>query len=183
MSKYIKEIPYKNHTICVGYSQINESPREWDNLGTMVCFHRRYDLGDKTEYRQNDYSSFEELEKDIIKKENVGVILPLYLYDHSGITMNTTGFTCKWDSGQIGFIFISKEKILNEFGGKRVSKKLKDKMERYLIGEVETYDKYLKGEVYEYDIKNMDDVIIVSCSGYYIEEDMINECKSIIDSL
>ena len=27
------------------------------------------------------------------------VILPLYLYDHSGITMNTTGFSCPWDSG------------------------------------------------------------------------------------
>ena len=23
------------------------SPREFDNLGTMVCFHRRYDLGDQ----------------------------------------------------------------------------------------------------------------------------------------
>ncbi len=24
-----------------------ENPREWDNLGTMVCFHRHYNLGDK----------------------------------------------------------------------------------------------------------------------------------------
>ena len=29
------------------------------------------------------------------------VILPLYLYDHSGITMNTCGFSCPWDSGQV----------------------------------------------------------------------------------
>ena len=24
-----------------------ESPREWDNLGSMVCAHRRYRLGDE----------------------------------------------------------------------------------------------------------------------------------------
>jgi len=23
------------------------NPREWDNLGTMVCFHKRYNLGDE----------------------------------------------------------------------------------------------------------------------------------------
>ena len=35
------------------------------------------------------------------------VILPLYLYDHSGITMNTCGFSCPWDSGQVGWIYAS----------------------------------------------------------------------------
>ena len=24
-----------------------QSPREWDNLGTMVCWHRKYCLGDE----------------------------------------------------------------------------------------------------------------------------------------
>lgn len=32
------------------------------------------------------------------------VMLPLYLYDHGGITINTTGFHCPWDSGQVGWI-------------------------------------------------------------------------------
>ena len=27
-----------------------EDPRNWDNLGTMICFHRRYSLGDKHDY-------------------------------------------------------------------------------------------------------------------------------------
>lgn len=46
------------------------------------------------------------------------IVLPLYLYDHSGITMNTTGFSCPWDSGQVGWIYASKEDALKEFGGK-----------------------------------------------------------------
>ena len=30
-----------------------ESPRGWDNLTTMLCFHNRYNLGDKTEYKSD----------------------------------------------------------------------------------------------------------------------------------
>ena len=37
-----------------------ESPRTWDNLGTMVCFHKRYELGDKTDYRTEDYDQSSE---------------------------------------------------------------------------------------------------------------------------
>jgi len=125
------------------------NPRiEWDNLGTMVCFHNRYDLGDKHSYRQSDYSSWDELEADIRKRENVAAILPLFLYDRSGITMNTTGFDCRWDSGQVGFIFISKAKALKEYGGKIVTKKLRERLETYLKNEVETYDQYLRGDVW-----------------------------------
>jgi hypothetical protein len=127
-----------------------QNPRtEWDNLGTMVCFHRQYILGDRYHnYDTNDYSNWDELENAICKRENVAAILPLYLYDHGGITMNTTGFSCRWDSGQVGFIFISKAKALKEFGGKIVTKKLRERMEKYLKSEVETYDQYLRGDVY-----------------------------------
>ena len=88
-----------------------DSPRTWDNLGTMVCFHKRYNLGDKTDYRSSDYDSWDELKQGIIENEGEVVILPLFLYDHSGITISTTPFSCNWDSGQVGFIFVSKHKI------------------------------------------------------------------------
>jgi hypothetical protein len=168
-----------------------ESPREWDSLGTMVCFHRRYNLGDKHDYRHSDYDGWEEMEKAIIKNENAGVILPLYLYDHSGITISTTGFSCDWDSGQIGFIFISKEKMLKEYGGKIVTKKLKERVEKYLVGQVETYDQYLTGDVYGYRIYEVCTCDhghehreeIDSCWGYYGEDSCMEEADSIVNSL
>lgn len=100
-----------------------ENPREWDNIGTMVYAHGRYTLGDKQEYNSDDVltniaddlgidtDAFNEGEMD--EQE---VILPLYLYDHSGITMNTTGFSDRWDSGQVGFIYASKQKLIDETG-------------------------------------------------------------------
>ena len=37
-----------------------ENPRKWDNLGTMVCSHRRYDLGDEQAKNIDEYSSWDE---------------------------------------------------------------------------------------------------------------------------
>ena len=156
-------------------------PRADDNLGTMVCFHRNYNLGDKHEYRHQDYSGWEEMKKAIIRNENAGVILPLYLYDHSGITMNTTGFHCPWDSGQVGFIFISKEKMRYEYSYKRVSKKLIKRVREYLILEVATYDQYLTGDVYGYRITNPEtDEEIDSCWNFFGSDYCMKEAESIV---
>jgi hypothetical protein len=149
-----------------------ESPRKWDNLGTMVCFSRNYNLGDKHDYNFHDYDSWNEMEKDIIKREKPCVILPLYLYDHSGITMNTTGFSCPWDSGQVGFIYMTKEVYIENFGGKIMTPKRKEHAKGLLIGEVETYDQYLTGDVYGFIIFDENDNEIDSCWGFYSE----NEC-------
>jgi hypothetical protein len=165
-----------------------ENPRSNDNLCTMVCFHNRYDLGDSHHtYTQNNYSSWKELSEAILKDHDVCAILPLYLYDHSGITMSTGEFHCKWDSGQVGFIYITTKEAIETWGeGSDYVKKA----EVCLQHEVEEYDKYLTGDVYQYEIieqvemvsmtkqdweaGNCDDVehftknvVMDSCCGFY----------------
>lgn len=131
-----------------------ESPREWDNVGTMIAFHKRYDLGDKDHgYRCEDYNGWDEMEAAIVKDNPGCVILPLYLYDHSGITMKTTPFSCRWDSGQVGFIFASAKKIRECFMVKRITAKVRQKALASLVSEVEVYDQYLRGEVYGFTIE------------------------------
>ena len=161
------------------------NPRtDWDNLGTMVCFHKRYDLGDKTDYRSNDYDSWDELKEGIITNEGEVTILPLYLYDHSGITISTSPFDCNWDSGQIGFIFVSKHKIKKEGIDET-------KVEEYLKREVETYDQYLTGEVYCYEVYEIETcdkghehkTLVESCGGYFGEEECKSEGQSVIQHL
>lgn len=39
--------------------------------------------------------------------------------DHSGLAMQTTSFNDPWDSGQVGWIYVSKEDALKEFGGEK----------------------------------------------------------------
>lgn len=137
-----------NRVLKVGQDDCPLNPREdWENLGNMICFHRNYNLGDyelSKEYEPNDYYKLKE-RKDV-------VILPLYLYEHSGITMNTKGFSCPWDSGQVGFIYVTHEKIREWFGVKRVTQELREKVEEHLQGEVHTYDQYISGDVYYFSI-------------------------------
>jgi hypothetical protein len=188
MSEAINEKKVGNYLIEIFPDNNPDSPRNWDNLGIMVCHHSRYDLGDKHGYDHKDYSGWKEMEKAIVKENNVGVILPLYLYDHSGITISTTPFSCGWDSGRIGFIYVSKEDVLKEFGGKIVTKKLKEKAEGILKGEVETYDQYLRGDIYGYKISkvstceqgNEHKEEIDSCWGFYGEDYCMEEAEGVV---
>ena len=112
----------------------------------------------------------------LIKEKHAAVILPMYMYDHSGITVNTVGFSCPWDSGRIGFIYVSREKVMKEYGVKKIGAKLKAKVAEYLKGEVETYDQWLTGDVYGFRIfketkcdkcGHVGDETEDSCYGFY----------------
>ncbi len=76
------------------------------------------------------------------------VQLPLYLYDHSGITMRTSSFSDRWDSGQVGFIYLTREKIQKEWGWKVLTPARREKLYSVMTSEVEEYAKYLEGDVY-----------------------------------
>lgn len=163
----IKEITTGNKTLRIFADESPMNPREWDNLSKMICFHSRYSLGDKHDYSTKDYTSWDAMKKGILKKEkDVAVILPLYLYDHSGITMKTTPFSCRWDSGQVGFVIVTRKAIRDNWMKKRVTKKLIEHAERLALGEVETYDQYISGDVYRFEVE-VDGEITDSCGGFY----------------
>ena len=168
---------HNGKTINIKSDDFADSPRNWDNLGTMICFHNCYSLGDSHNIDSNDYNGWDEMEKSL-EKDYDAVILPLYLYDHSGITMNTTGFNCGWDSGQVGFIAISKETARKEFSWKNITAKRKERLAERLKEEVKTYDQYLTGDVYGFEILNSEGEIEDSCYGFFGEESAIEEAKA-----
>ena len=161
MDEPIETVEHDSHKIKIYQDELPESPRNWDNLGTMVCWHRNYNLGDeqpksspneflpglaidldhtledKIEHWENGkgWAHLSNEYDDAVKRsdgivsnliadvlDNNAVMLPLSLFDHSGITMNTTGFSCPWDSGQVGWIYISYEKIRKEYNWKNLTK-------------------------------------------------------------
>jgi len=149
----VKTIIVGNFTGRIFNDETPESPRQWDNLGTMICRHKRYDLGDANDLDFSNCSSWADDEKVIKSKfGSDAIMLPLYMYDHSGITMSTTPFSCSWDSGRVGTIVVSREEIRKEWNIKRITAKRQAQMEEILKGEVKTYDQYLTGDVYGYEI-------------------------------
>ena len=140
------------------------NPRvDHDNLSKMICFHRRYDLGDKHNIKTSDYANMEDLIKRNSKKGDV--VVPLYLYDHSGLTISTKPFHCPWDSMQVGFMIVTKETIQKEYG--RSTKKNLDKVMKMIESEVQVYDQYLRGDVYQFTLEDSDGHIIDSCGGFF----------------
>lgn len=124
-----------------------ESPRTaYDNLGTMACWHRRYNLG--------DVQPKESPEEWLAENAPEGsVVLPLYLFDHSGISMSTGSFNDRWDSGRIGYIVLTPDQIRKEFSVKRITAKVRAKVTACLEQEVKTYDDYLTGNVWGYYVE------------------------------
>ena len=131
-----------------------QSPRiMYDNLGIFMRFHKSRGLiGDEImpvdEYYL-DYTEFDdwdEMEAHIWEHFDPAVVLRVYMFSHGGKTFNTTGFSCPWDSGQVGFIFASKEAVRKEYSMKRVTKKITNLVRKVLIAEIEDYDRWIRGE-------------------------------------
>ena len=167
MSNLILEEEYKGFTIEIDQDCGEEfNPRRWDNLGTIVCAPGKYrgigDIGlESSELTDEDYQ------------------LPLYVYDHGGITISTTPFNCQWDSGCIGYIYVTQDRIKEEYGIEEVDEEHADRAMNILRNEIEIYDKYIRGEVYGVvcNIENDMD----SCVGFYSKEEAIQWGKETID--
>jgi len=169
------------------------SPREWDNLGTMAYKHRNYSLGEeeiddpiewleeklnltpKGEYTNDRLAELEE----IFFSEFIA--LPLYIYDHSGVTMATTPFGCRWDSSKVGYIYLSKEKAREEYGWKKITKARREKLLSYLEAEVKEFDQYITGDVYRFKVEDEDGEEVDSCGGFYGTDWENNGIKDHID--
>jgi hypothetical protein len=107
-----------------------ENPRDWQSdETTLVANHRRYNLGDREPESDDEYAQRQ--------ADETLVVLPVYMYEHSGISLSTGAFGCPWDSGQVGFIY-----------AQRQGKETHDDVVERLKGEIETYSQYLQGLVY-----------------------------------
>lgn len=209
-------------SIC--YDNDPESPRTWDNIGTVVSWHNRYNLGDdfskgknyvderqsgmNWNLRKDSYDSayqvacieifpmsdkeydFDAQDEEDTKQPDDIYMLPVYIYDHSGITINTGGFSCPWDSGQCGWIFttkrtMDKEGLTEEYCRQQFDKSQKEVALGRLEGEIKTYDQYVRGEVLGFILTketvcdccgDSDEEELDSCWGFYVGDN-----ESILD--
>jgi len=131
------------------------NPRtEFDNLSTMAFFHKRYNLGDQDHgIDHTEFGGWNEMGEYIVRKLNGVLCYPVRMYDHSGIGFSADfdgrGFgypyNCPWDSGLVGFMFVTKAKLIKEYGDD--SDESKAKAIKVMASELETYNQYHAGDV------------------------------------
>ena len=140
------------------------NPRTDDNLGQIVSWSSKYNLGEEN-LNPRDYKSLQDVQNKNLTKNDI--YLPVYMMDHSGISIRTTPYQCRFDSSQVGIIKVSKEKIRQEYGCKKVTKKILEIVNRVLQAEIETYNQYLTGDIYSFTVEDEDGEVLDSCAGFF----------------
>lgn len=208
-------------TLTISHDDYPLHPRnDCSPFGTLVCFHSRYDLSDKSaasvktmaqllahllpdvdpgcfrkllnavdpdrDYKRfsanelrvsnyvdqcrdtiemalRDYDTPPREAYDLILSSYLGVILPVYMHDHSGITFSTSPFSCSWDSGQVGVIYMPPSVIDENWKGNL------DLARNCLVAEIEELARYHEGR-YVYFTYEEDGDTLESC-GSILDDD------------
>ncbi len=148
------------HTFTVGQHTVNvysdphaENPRTfYDNAGLFLVKGNRHFSGDHD-------ASADDVAAILANKNNVA--LPVYAYVHSGVALATAPFSCPWDSGMCGVIYIPWEEAKAE--GFKTRKAARVALE----AEIQTYSAWLAGDVFGYDILDPKGECVDSCWGFY----------------
>lgn len=99
-------------------------------------------------------------------------ILPVYKYEHSGVALSTTPFRSSWDSGQIGWIFVSHDRIEEEGIDRESARELME-------ANIDTFSTWVAGEAVGFKVKDPEEGITVdSCWGFYDREYAMERAKS-----
>lgn len=224
------ELP-SGKTLKIFYDTDAETPRDWENVGTLATWHDRSKIGEVQLDRHSSTHMVELIANTILTKmwedakreetraekgeknrraqcykaaqgfqsrldqiihadyafdeytikltalmERYAFILPVYCYEHSGMTIKTGAFSDTWDSGQVGVIFCTKERARHEWGGKTgiLNQKRVKQVYACLESEVSVMDDYIRGAVYGYVLADEDENEIESCWGFYGDNILTN---------
>ncbi len=168
-------------------------PREWDELGTMISFHREI-ISDKNytgmdvahqlcsilnELGEEHYPYEEEnvdLLNRIMKSEKL-VVLPLYIYSHSGVRISTTfnqfakidptGF----DWGFNGIYFTTRQKIKKQYNVEEITEEILEMAKKNMRNNLKIFDEWANGEVYRYMIIDLNNGQVIDSCGGFIGDD------------
>lgn len=209
MSDLYKKYENDTHVLNICYDNYAESPRAWDNITEIILFGKCQSIGDKhdfsdpeemvdallEEHLQMDEDQIGDLYKAAVEHapkdrraqheymlaelSDVLYITPIYVYDHSGVTISTSPFSCRWDSGVAGFAYISKSTINTETMWKD---SLEDRQEGHtkyktwyelaealVESEITTLDHWVTGDVYGFQVYKK---VHCDCCGHTELEDV-----------
>ncbi len=171
---------YRGHNITIEYDESPFDPRKDDNLTEIHCMSTsQYNLGEVGHPNAEDFN----LMLSEAHRQN-DFVVKVFAYIHSGIALSLAPFHgrlaqghAEFDSGCSGVIIIRRKKMLAEFGGKKWTKKLRQRAYDICEADIKTFQSYINGEVYGFIIDDDGE----SCWGFYSTEEAIDAAKESID--
>ena len=180
-----------------------ESPREWENLGTLYTWEDyfspdKHNFSDGLEFLgsiigeeliekiHDKYDNNSDFFNDITKRmDKLGYILyPVSKYDH-GLVEYFIGVSSGWDTGTVGVIFAEKKKIYEWFNVKKVTQKVRENVIQNFESELEVYTDYANGDGMDYvEIEKISGEHIEICGNFYkYEHETIEQCYKMASQL
>lgn len=149
-------IVFKTKDVQVEY-QYSSNPKAPDSdIIKLLTKHRRYNIAIEMN-TMFQWDNVFDSNGDILKYiTDEYFALPVYMLDHGGLTLSTTKFNDRWDSGKLGIICVSKIDAK-----KYVIPNFEEAAENYL----KLYTNYLNGEIYSITISKL-----CPCCGNKIED-------------
>jgi hypothetical protein len=143
-------IKVENVSVEIIVDDYAESPREWCNSTKFVMFHKRLNLPNELDIKNEDYGSWDEMQEALDNQYKW--VYPVFMLDHGGLAFSINSFDCPFDSGQVGFI-VSDEGTPEE-------------AYMHATSELKTYGDYANGDVY--GVRVFEDTEMIDFQyGYY----------------
>ena len=131
----------------VYHDEYASHPRKFcDSISRLYAWHRSYGevISDSNEFSTPE--AFMEW-----AEEDGGDVFELYMYDHSGITLSLSSFNDPWDSGQVGFAYISQS-------AKEELRLNREQTIEYLQNDIDELTQYINGYVYTISVHLIEDM-------------------------
>lgn len=157
----------KCYKLTVDNDEYVENPRDdYDHADILHTWHDKYTIGGKDD--ENNQSKPDSPEEYKELTSHFAVFLPVFMMDHSNVSISTTPYSCPWDSGQVGVIGLTQKALKEESWDEPRAK-------AYLKSSVEELNQFMQGRVYRYNLEEFDTTIadyetIDSLSGIYAED-------------
>ena len=191
-----KEFTVGNKILKIDYDECPSNPisKEFDEgiLGTLAYKHSRYDftgadviadpidwLADKLGLPEvDDYSNdvLQKIEASFFDTANGFVAIPVFMYEHSGVTISSGSFNCRFDSGKLGYFYTSFDRIKELFVIDVVDDEAIERARKNLEVELKVFASYVEGKVFRFEVVKINkckccDAITEeqedSCGGFY----------------
>lgn len=153
------------YTVEIEQDDSAEYPFEHHDIFTLYSNHRRFNPNKRSfEELFNEEGNLPTLEQ-LNSSRSDYEHFRIYTYQHDGMTVSATPFSCPFDSGLLGIVAVKKKDVSDP--------------EKAFEDYVKTLDQYLQGDVYGVVIKDEMGEVVDSCWGFYGHDD--ETCESMLE--
>ena len=183
------------------YDQHATSPREYDNLGTILIApgkahwvtSRDDAVNTSIPLGTSAYEHWDNLRRTQLKlkKSDIAIAYPITKCEHGGeISLSLGGKIGCWDRGVVGFVYVKKDQVRKCFGVERITKSIIEHAKTCIQSELDLLSAWLNGDCYGWQIKeyaltgdglDWEGVgILESCWGYFDQEQASCDMKDML---